>query len=282
MKKTHKKIKMRFSEKLFFMCLLLFNTFFLCTCGLDKYEYIESPDYLIHRPYETSTFENKYFEFKTKPSSSAAFKGTAVYYRIYNSLSKMNTDVGTITNYIYSEDNKAKAAEKLLSTNEKNQGFKPLLYWDPASNQYYNEPILVNADHYSGKESYNIKIRLSDYQYDETEDPMVKPYSNMLQNYAYMAYIIFDDNADAIKRPIRYVENLTFNFGRYSKETNSRKPDAEDLDVCYSETTSEDDENRWYVPLFAVGVAMDDSYTYNYSVPLYMGFVIINDDEMNN
>ena len=97
-----------------------------------------------------------------------------------------------------------------------------------------------------------------------------------------MAYIIFDNAENQLKRPIRYVDNLTFNFGRYSKETNSRIPDAEDLDVCYSETTSEEDENRWYVPMFAIGVAMDSSYTYNYSVPLYLGFVIINDNETDN
>ncbi len=264
MKKTHNNKKLHLSARFYIVCLLLFNTFFLCTCGLDKYDYIENPEYLIHRPYETSSYEDKYFEFRTKASSNTMFKGTAVYYRIYNSLSKMNTDVGAITNYIYSEDNKAKAAEKLLTTNEKNQGFKPLLY------KGYSESILIedNGEH-------NVRIRLSDFQYDEGDEPSVA-------EYAYMAYIIFDNAENQLKRPIRYVDNLTFNFGRYSKETNSRKPDAEDLDVCYSETTSEEDENRWYVPMFAIGVAMDSSYTYNYSVPLYLGFVIINDNETDN
>lgn len=264
MKKTHNNKRMPLSAGFFCVCLLLFNTFFLCTCGLDKYEYIESPEYLIHRPYETSSYDEKYFEFRTKPSNNTMFKGTAVYYRIYNSLSKMNTDVGAITNYIYSEDNKAKAAEKLLSTNEKNQGFKPLLYTG------YTESILIedNAEH-------NVRIRLSDYQYYEDEENSEE---------AYKACLIFDRGTavERSERPIRNVDNLTFNFGRYSTETNSRIPDAEDLDVCYSETTSEDDANRWYVPMFAIGVAMDASYTYNYSVPLYLGFVIINDNEVDN
>ncbi len=264
MKKTHKNKKLHLRARFLYVCLLLFNTFFFCTCGLDKYDYIENPEYLIHRPYESSSFEDKYFEFKTKSSSNTMFKGTAVYYRIYNSLSKMNTDVGAITNYIYSEDNKAKAAEKLLTTNEKNQGFKPLLY------RGYSESILVedNGEH-------SIRIRLSDYQYYEDDEA---------SETTYMACLVFDKGTanERTERPIRNVDNLTFNFGRYSKETNSRIPDADDLDVCYSETTSEDDENRWYVPLFAVGVAMDASYTYNYSVPLYLGFVIINDNEMDN
>ena len=190
------------------------------------------------------------------------FKGTAVYYRIYNSLSKMNTDVGAITNYIYSEDNKAKAADKLLSTDDKNKGFKPLIYED------YNESILVQ-----GNEEHNLRIRLSDYLYNEDD-------TNSFDDY--MACIVFDNDKNTLKRPVRYTDNLTFNFGRYGTETKSRIPSEDDLDVCYTETTSEDDENRWYVPMFAIGVAMDASYTYNYSVPLYLGFVIIRDDEVDN
>ncbi|MBO4857248.1 MAG: hypothetical protein J5527_01870 [Treponema sp.] len=263
MKKTHGNKKMHFNAILFCVCLL-FLTPLLCTCGLDKYEYIEAPETLYHRPYETSTFEDKYFEFTTKESKSTMFKGTAVYYRIYNSLSKMNTDVGTITNYIYSEDNKAKAAEKLLAINEKNQGFKPLLW------ENYNESILV-----SGGDVHNVKIRLSDYQYTEGDN---SPY----EDHAFMAQIIFDGNIENLKRPVRYTENLTFNFGRSATETKSRIPIEDDLDVCYSETTSEDDENRWYVPMFAIGVAMDESYTFNYSVPLYLGFVIIYDNLIDN
>ncbi len=265
MKKTHGNKKMHFNAWLFCVCLL-FLTPLLCTCGLDKYEYIDAPESLYHRPYETSTFADKYFEFATKENNSTSFKGTAVYYRIYNSLSKMNTDVGTITNYIYSEDNKAKAAEKLLATNEKNQGFKPLLYKD------YNESILV-----SGGAECRVKIRLSDYQYDESD---TSPY----EDHSFMAQIVFDGKTDDehLKRPVRYIENLTFNFGRSATETKSRIPTEDDIDVCYTETTSEEDENRWYVPMFAIGVAMDESYTFNYSVPLYLGFVIINDNETDN
>ena len=262
MKKTHGNKKMHFNARLFCVCLL-FLTPFLCTCGLDKYEYIEAPDTLYHRPYETSTFEDKYFEFNTKAISSNWVKeGTAVYYRIYNSLSKMNTDVGTITNYIYSEDNKAKAAEKLLETNEKNQGFKPLLYTD------YSESILVGDG-----DSHRIKIRLSDYLYYEDDE-------NSFDDYK--ACIIFDNDKVNSYRPVRYTENLTFNFGRYATETKSHIPTADDLDVCYSESTSEDDENRWYIPMFALGVGLDNSFKYYYSVPLYLGFVIINDNEVDN
>lgn len=264
MKKTHGNKKMHFNASLFCVCLL-FLTPLLCTCGLDKYEYIEAPDSLLHRPYENSPFNEMYFEFKTKATSNSNFRGTAVYYRIYNSLSKMNTDVSNITTYIYSEDNKAKAAEKLLETNEKNQGFKPLLYKD------FNEAILIDDKNYDAKDSHNIKIRLSDYQYYEGDEDS-----------AFMAQIVFDGKEASLKRPVRYTDNLTFNFGRYSIETKSHKPQEEDLDVCYSETTSEDDENKWYVPMFAVGVTMDASYTYNYSVPLYLGYAIIRDDDYDN
>lgn len=275
MKKTHNNKKLHLRARFYLVCLLLFNTLFLCTCGLDKYEYIEGPEYLIHRPYEDSSYENKYFEFKTKASNNSKFKGTAVYYRIYNSLSKMNTDVGNITTYIYSEDNKAKAADLLFATNEKNQGFKPLLYWDPVTKEEYTESILVNIKKYLPNEAHNIRIRLSDYQYKEGDELSVD--AN-----AYMAYIIFDNAEKQLKRPIRYVDNLTFNFGRFSTETNSRIPAAEDLDVCYSETTSEDDENRWYVPMFAIGIATAEDYSPFYSVPLYLGYVIIRDDEIDN
>lgn len=208
--------------------------------------------------------ENKHFDFFTIKSDNTKFKGTAVYYRIYNSLSKMNDDIGAITTYIYSEDNKAKAADKLLTTNEKNQGFKPLLY------KGYNESILIDGD-----SDHSVTIRLQDHQYYEDDSSSEK---------AYMACIVFDKGTDKerTERPIRNVDNLSFNFGRSSIESNSRIPDKEDLDVCYSETASEDDEHRWYVPMFAVSVAMDESYTFNYSVPLYLGYVIIRDDRLDD
>ena len=45
MKKTHNNKKLHLSARFYLVCLLLFNTYFLCTCGLDKYDYIENPEY---------------------------------------------------------------------------------------------------------------------------------------------------------------------------------------------------------------------------------------------
>ena len=270
MKKTHGNKKMHFNVSLFCMCLL-FLTPFLCTCGLDKYEYIEKPNQLLHRPYENSSFEDKYFEFQTVSSNNSMIIGTDVYYRIYNSLSKMNSDVGTVTNYIYSDDNQARAIEQLLSLK-----FSSLLY----KNQ--DEIILDNET-----ATHKVIIRLTDYQFEEDFEKKLIIDKETITNNPYMAYIIFDYGNNNLKyeRPVRnngVNNNLTFNFGRYSTEVKSKLPDKDDLDVCYSETISSDDENRWYVPMFAVTVAMDETYTFNRSVPLYLGYLIIRDDEYDN
>lgn len=289
MKKTYIKKNMIKIGFLLIVCLFLFNS----GCGLDVYTYIEGPDQRYNYPTEESSYENKYFHFATKEVKesdlgSSEYKGVSIYYRIYNCLSTMNSEVSTITNYIYSEDNKAKAVDRLLDTNELNQGYKPLLFRGNSDSILFNE-----------NETIKIKIRLSDYQYYES-----KGNDNDLLDY--QAGIFFckvnddkddddkdnddkvnDDNGNDYEykgRPVRYSDDLTFNFGRYRIEDKSKIPQKDDLDVKFTDENQldEDDIDKWYVAMFAVAVAMDESYTNNYSVPLYLGCIMIDQNEENN
>ena len=104
MKKAYTiKLKHLFKVVLMCICLFLFNS----GCGLDVYYVVNPPSYNIHTPYYDSEFSNCYFEFRTNENNNNTevkkFLGTAIYYKIYKSKSKMDSEVGSITSLINSK-----------------------------------------------------------------------------------------------------------------------------------------------------------------------------------
>jgi len=259
MKKAYKNKIISIGQIIFlFVCLLLFNS----SCGLDVYYVVESPNYTIHFPYYDSEYDSCYFSFKTNENNDntevSNFLGTAVYYKIYKSYSKMNSEVGSINGYISSTDNKANAAPRMTTTYN-----YQLLKAEKATSG-----ILIEHDDSGDLE---VKIRLTDLI---TSDGSISE--------GYEADISVEGKS--LGKPLRNEDNLNFNFASYRTDENSAIPEEGDCDVQDPPTSSDsDDDNKWYVPMYAVGVALNaDDYTNTLSVPLYLGCVTIKDNDEYN
>ena len=218
MKKAYTiKLKHLFKVVLMCICLFLFNS----GCGLDVYYVVNPPSYNIHTPYYDSEFSNCYFEFRTNENNNNTevkkFLGTAIYYKIYKSKSKMDSEVGSITSLINSTDNKANAAPRLTST----FNFKTL----KAEN--LSGGVLIEHNDSSDQ---NVFIRLTDYI---GSDGQVVP--------GYEAVVKIGDTSYG--KPLRDEDNLNFNFASYRTDEKSAVPQEGDSDVQENppSTESEDD-----------------------------------------
>lgn len=263
MKKAYNnKMKDIFSVILLFVCLFVFNT----ACGLDIYIVVDEPRSVLHTPYYDSEYADRYFHFRTNENRNNIevgdkFRGTEIYYKIYNSYSQMSNQVGSINSKINSDDYKADAADQLIM----NYKFVPL-----KAAGYKSTPMITAK----AKDSQEIRIRLTDYQDLDAFAADIKIDDKTL---------VPNENETTKKtQPLRNFDDLNFNFGRHGADEKSRIPEEGDDDVVFSSTTSDDDAHKWYVPLYAVSVALMEDYTYNYSIPLYLGCVTIDDREENN
>ncbi len=245
--------KIRFSG--FMACLILFNL----SCGLDTYIVMDDPVVTVQVPeYTNIQFNESYFEFWTKEReyTDLMFKGTDVYYKIYSNYSTMLTERANLESLASDDDTAAKAPGKLMdSVSSGGYEFKPL----KASN-CNDSPIIAAKG-----EDQLVRIRLTDYQ--NIDD--------------YASKITVDgkylNNSEVPTRPLRNLEQLSFNFGRTG--TQDLKPTSEDEDVKYS---TESEEGKWYISMFAVAVGMDVSYTYHYSNIVYLGAVTIDANSVDN
>ena len=218
-------------------CLILFNL----SCGLDTFYVIESPDNSWHTPsWDNRFYESNHFDFYTKDKDydSIKFLGTEVYYKIYKSSTRLNTEVNDLITLADKSDSSSAAAERMIQSYR----YQPL-----RASGHEGDNILFPT---TGSNQF-ISIRLSTYQ-------------------LYPAEITIDRN-DSIGIPVRYLERKpSFNFR--AADTNTI-PKSDDVDVNTSGSSSE--ENLWYVAMFAVAVGQDVNYSPIYSNILYLGSVQI-------
>ena len=222
--------------------LILFNT----SCGLDTFYVIDGPKNTIHTPDCSSIdYSENYFEFFTvdKDYESIKFLGTDVYYKIYQSSSRLQSEADDLLTTANREDSTTAAAEKLIQ----NYHFQPL-----RGAGHYGVNVLIPT---SG-DNQRIHIRLSDY-------------SDL-----YLAQITVDGeniyNSSSRVIPVRNVPDKTsFNFKNSIPET---IPEKDDADVNTSGSSS---GSLWYVSMFALAIGQDASYSPIYSNILYLGSVAI-------
>lgn len=122
-------------KKLFLFSLIV--TYTLCSCGIDDVVYLEPPAF-VHSPTGHNDENEKYFEFKTadKKNSEEAlgfFKGSEIYYRIYDSEKECKTTIDNILNY--NRSTPSNAVNNLLSSYK----FKLLTY---RGHSYQNRPLI--------------------------------------------------------------------------------------------------------------------------------------------
>jgi len=240
------------------ICLFLFNT----SCGLDVFYVISAPYEIVHRPsYDSTDFSDRYFSFWTnEPVSTTgfSFQGTDVYYKIYNNVDNMTSEVNTLQSLSNSETTSSTSANKLIDPSTGGgYGYSKLKV-----QEYYNEPLIP----YTGS-NQKVYIRLTDYQ--------------NLEEYSARILIGGSDGSNlygSASKTIPVRDNrYSFNFGRSG--TNDKVPLSIDSDVKYNSETS---DTKWYVAMFAVSVGYDTSYVSVYSNILYLGSVTIDQAESDN
>ena len=236
--------KSKFIYFLFAGCLILFNLCFL-GCGLDTF-YVIDPPSIRHEPvYSSMMADENYFEFRTVENDDyegITFLGTEVYYKIYNSTSKLISEYSSINSAASNETTANQSASRLIETYK----YQPL-----RSSDETGANILIKTTN----NSRNVKIRLSDYP-------------------EYPAELIIDGASKGI--PVRSIpKNPSFNFKSYIGNTDSlpKSGDTPDDDYAYTSTTESIDE--YYVAMFAVSVARDITYSHVYSNTVYLGSVTI-------
>ena len=257
------------------ICLFLFNG-----CGLEDYIYIYPPQVINHIPtYETANAD-RYFIFQTNEKEQPEqFQGTAIYYKIYNKHSTMESRASSITSLI-SSTNESASAVKMIDT----YGYKQLNL-----SSGLESPLIPKS---SDKSSQKVYIRLTNYF--EEENPQYNKSIVLIgqKNIDDFQKGTFDDVDKWEPRRNFGGNKYTFDFGRgknssYENYEFSVVPDNDDEDVEYSDSedtdlTSVNPEDEWYVDLFAVGVGEDENFTQYYSSVLHLGSVAIDASSENN
>lgn len=250
-----------FSFLFAFVFLLLFSG-----CGLDEYYVLDAPTTVNNEPSVSSStytsqtvYSSAYFDFLTKESSSDnnksegdfVFEGTAVYYKIYNNYSTMNSHISTVSS-LSNSTNASSSANKII------QDYK---YVQLGTSSGSISPLIPS----SGSDQ-RVYIRLTNYGSDS--------------EYSARIEISSSGSVTATYVPRRTGNSKTFDFGRkynsnYQLDSSGDYyyPAQGDDDVYWSSTTSQ--ENMWYVNLYAVSVGRDNSFTSYYSDVLYLGSVAI-------
>lgn len=245
MKKTNN-IKRIVSVLVFVICLLLFNL----SCGLDVLYVIGSPFSIGGIPNENSSYEDKFFIFRTNEiADDIIITGTDVYYKIYDNLTKLQTDISYINNI----ENYSSSKDKLFS-----KKFAKL------TTDLYNEVVLVPKQGVGL--SRTVKIRLTDYQDSETFSARI---------------LVNDDNLYGSANrviPVRSIsEKKTFNFGRAGIKDGKPLSGDEDSDI-----TAASSSGVYFVAAYALTVGFDSAFTPCYSEPLYLGYIKIDSNEVDN
>ena len=226
-------------------CLIFFNL----SCGLDTFYVIDAPTNVMHKPDCSSIdYSDNYFDFFTadKEYEAIRFLGTEVYYKIYKSSARLNTEADDLVSIANKSDNTSAAAERMIQSYK----FQAL-----RGAGHKGENILIPAN----GSNQRINICLSDYT-------------------IYPALITVDGNniygdASTVK-PVRNLsDDKYFNFRASAASSSANAVPLEgEVDVNTSGTSSDSD---WYVSMFAVAIGQDSSYVPVYSNILYLGSVRI-------
>lgn len=260
-----------FTLKIFFFLCCLFG---FTACGLDEFYELDPPVRCNNQPDTDTEFASRYFEFTTNetgennknyidPSSSFKFLGTAIYYKIYNNLEKMQTDITQISALINST-NYSNAVSKIRETLSY-QELGTVKIEDTQRKETSINP-LISAQ---GK-NRTVYIRLTNYQ--DTKE--------------FSARILIDKEplkaGDFELYPSRSGSNKSFDFGRTEDDKEVHvEPSQGDVDFVYG-TFTELENKKYYVNMYAIAVGRDTTYTNYYSNALHLGSVSITATEKDN
>jgi hypothetical protein len=230
--------------------------FFLCACGLAVYYVLEAPDCNDEKYAGVTNYEDKYFDFDTADSDNygtSGYKGTKVYYKIYNSLTKLTTHVSNIesVNDEYSED----GYDKMTGYGYQALQFDDSGYANDVTSSSYIKSnlgsdqvvaIRLITEGYTGSEYY------TGLYLDADEDAQLTSGSEDA--------LILRNSGDAFS-----LSDVTDDI-----ETAVDEGNTGDQDDMWIYETSDDD---WYVAAYAVAYGYDSSYSPFYSEVTYLGYL---------
>lgn len=214
--------------------------FFLSSCGLDTFYYLDPPISMNFIDEAASLSDDPsmhYVSFLTTSNAdgSDVFQGTSVYYMIYNNPTLLLSDKASIEN---------------INESNSDQGMNRLIQWgyQALTTSQINTVNLVP----SSTGITEVSIRL----YNEDGNP---------------AEVKIDGKDAGV--PLRAFENKTFSFNSNVQDNSPYSvPQEGESDVRFSANSP---TATWYVALYAVSTGMSPSLTPVYSQVTYLGSLAI-------
>lgn len=260
--------------KIFFRKSILYFliiSLFLCSCGL--YEYGTD---MLYAPYDSAyrTGENapdaRDFVFTTADDYNGTqlnspnnenpnYKGTLIYYKIYNSESAMNSERSSISSS--NSEFSSNGAKKLISL-----GYKQLKFYDKKKNRsdFYtipkkNEDVTVSIRFVKeGAESDELALKAGFYLGNKQETGT-------------------DSNGEIYdKIPYRNIGSEDKDFDFFNDEIDNL-PKEDDEDVLLSDNSDVED-GVFYIAGYAMSYGMNEFFNNIYSQVTSLGYIIIVED----
>lgn len=266
-----KKMGKAFFRKSIIIYFLIISLF-LCSCGL--YEYGTD---MLYPPYDSAyrTGENapdtRDFFFSTADvydggqlsspnNQNLNYRGTSIYYKIYNSESAMNSERSSISSS--NSEFSSNGAKKLISL-----GYKQLKYYDENKDRsdFYSIPVQVNDVDVSvrfiteGAESEELALKAGFYLDNEMQK---KTNTSTGEEYDLIPYRNLGS------------EDKTFDF--FNDEIDNL-PKEDDEDVLFSESSDVED-GIFYIAGYAMSYGMNEFFNNIYSQVTSLGYIIIVED----
>ena len=243
-----------------FMCFAALFVLF-AACGIEVYIYLEPVSTYINKPGSAVDEALNYIAFVTsdvvnEASASDYFRGFEIYYRIYNNVTTLNSDVTAIESYSEDDDTQALAYSYLIST----KSYSRLT----ASSRLTDYPLIPSASDnravyirmyntVSGAYTAGIKVYQLSSPYSSSED------ATLLADYG---------------SPRRTISSATGNTNKYNFLIDYIT--SSDSDVYWS--TSSTSEGTLYVQFFVMAYGYDESFSSIYSPPYNIGYITLTED----
>lgn len=218
-------------------------------CGLETIYYLREPSIGKEVHYDNVDRRLDYFYFITGNNrnlegSDFSYKGTEIYYKIFNNKSALSSSYNSINSTLSSSDISA-AANMLINTKK----YRPLI-----SDRTRETPLITSH-------STAFEIRLNKY----FDNP---------------SHIMEVGTGAVIGLPRRNFSSgnklYGFEFSNDDRDNNPL-PTSKDEDVEWSSSSSE--SGCWYVDVWAFSTGRDNSYTWSYSKALHLGSITIRESE---
>lgn len=234
-------VQLDYKRYIFLLCVL--GSMLLTSCGIQSFIYLEKPQRSGHDPSNITDLSARYCQFATADTQNLSavgdyFRGTEIYYRIYERKNDCENDRSQINQY--NDDNPFSAVQYLETTKR---------YYRLETTTISTRPLIGRQS-----SSVTVRFRLQDYGTPVT-DPVQLRVAGSPQG------IPLRDSR------IPNTTNTKRNFDRDDIAVG-------DADVQQA-SVSGGAEEYWCVNFYAVSYGYTDTFTTLYSALEYLGYIFI-------